>query len=241
MVSTKNTELFTCRQDLKLNTFNHLIMNRLKYRRHKLEEMQCSNGYDLQPLECIKTNSYFTEIKRSQNESLMYFSISDFVSNYWQTCVDMDFFDRLRTIDWQAIFYRTINSDESQHLTLIQIITAIAKYGLFLSLIHRYQYMKVVPTQELDLVLHAHMLDTYKFKIDCQTLFGTRLNHIAGVGRGEAERQEWLKNFSYTCYLFEQNFGKGTMDNSIAACCEILLGGSMNTNSFKSMTFLIFG
>lgn len=144
--------------------------------------------------------------------------------NYWQAVIDPTFFAQMKAIDWQAIFLRLINSGKSREFTLTQTINAIMQYGMFLSLIQKYPYMRMVPNQEIDAVLHAHIADAYQFEKDCKNLFNANLRHLTEVGiRGEVERQEWLFNFSHTHKLFKQNFGYGAMGSPIPACCEILL------------------
>ncbi|MUG91629.1 hypothetical protein F7734_03670 [Scytonema sp. UIC 10036] len=143
--------------------------------------------------------------------------------NFCQSIVKQNFFIKLKFIDWQAIFLRLMRSDESYKLTLTQIKFAIHRYRLFLFLVHEYPCLKMVPNQEIDTVLHAHIADFNQFKQDCQNLFNAYLTHNPEVGiRGDVERQEWLIAFAHTYRLFEQNFGKYTMGSSIAACCEIL-------------------
>ena len=143
--------------------------------------------------------------------------------NYWQGIVDNTFCEQLKLIDWQTIFLRLMSSDEGQKLTFMEASLAIWRYGLFLSLIQKYPYVRMVPNQEIDTVLHVHIANAYQFQEDCQNLFNVCLEHISEVGlRGEVERQEWLLAFTRTQTLFEQNFGRGAMGNSVAACCEIL-------------------
>lgn len=143
--------------------------------------------------------------------------------NSWQSIVDQTFFEKLKVVDWQAIFLRLMSSNEDLKFTVRQASQAILRYGLFLSLIQKSPHLKMVPNQEIDAVLHAHTADTHQFKKDCQNLFSLCLTHVPEVGiRGEAERQEWLLTFARTHQLFEQNFGQGAMGSSVAACCEIL-------------------
>ncbi|MEB3218993.1 MAG: hypothetical protein VKN72_22535 [Nostocales cyanobacterium 94392] len=201
-------------------------MKKLEDRKYKAERMQHTKGYDLDLPKCLKSEYFVREIKRSQKESSLYFDSGVFplMLDYWQAVIDVNFLNRLKTINWQAIFQKLINSDESQQLSVLQNIVAIARYGLFLSLRQKYPYIKMIPNQEIDLVLHAHIADTYQFRLDSQNLFGTDLNHMTEVGKGgEVERQKWLQNFSYTHKIFEQNFGSGAMGSDVAACCEILL------------------
>jgi hypothetical protein len=134
----------------------------------------------------------------------------------WQVIVDKSFSEQLKVINWQAIFLRVMSSDEGQNFTFMQACLAIWRYGLFLSLIQKYPYVRMVPNQEIDIVLHAHIANAYQFQEDCQNLFNVCLKHISEVGlRGEVERQEWLLAFAHTQTLFEQNFGQGAMGSSV--------------------------
>ncbi|MBD2776442.1 hypothetical protein [Iningainema tapete] len=144
--------------------------------------------------------------------------------NYWQLIVGKPFFEQLKVVDWQSIFLRLIRSEEGKKFTLTQNVLAIRRYGLFLFLLQKYPNLKMVPNQEIDAVLHAHMADSHQFQEDCQNLFSVCFTHVPEVGlRGEVERQEWLLAFAHTQTLLEQNFGQGAMGSSVAACCEILL------------------
>ncbi len=142
----------------------------------------------------------------------------------WEYIVEPSFFKKLKDIEWQAIFMRLIKSYQGQKLSVIQALFAIRQYGLFLFLIQKYPDARMVPTQEIDAVLHAHRANIHQFEKDCQNLFSVCLKHVPEFGvRGEAERLEWQLAFAQTQKLFELNFGQGTMGRSAAACCEILL------------------
>lgn len=142
----------------------------------------------------------------------------------WQYIVEPSFFDKLKSIEWQAIFMILIKSKAGENMSVIQALFAIRQYGLFLFLIQKYPYLRMVPNQEIDAVLHAHIANIHQFEKDCQSLFSICLKHVPEFGvREEAERLEWQLAFTQTQKLFELNFGQGTMGRSAAACCEILL------------------
>ncbi|MEH1975881.1 MAG: hypothetical protein V7L02_22250 [Nostoc sp.] len=142
----------------------------------------------------------------------------------WEDIVEQSFFEKLKNIEWQAIFLSLVKSKQGQNLSVSQALFAIRQYGLFLFLIQKYPYARMVPNQEIDAVLHAHKANIHQFEKDCQNLFTVVLKHFPEFGvRGEAERLEWQLAFAQTQELFELNFGHGTMGSSAAACCEILL------------------
>ncbi|WGV25455.1 hypothetical protein [Halotia branconii] len=109
-------------------------------------------------------------------------------------------------------------------MDVTQALSAIKQYVMLLFLIQKYPHIRMVPSQEIDAVLHAHTANIHQFEEDCQNLFSACLQHIPDFGiKEEAERLEWQLVFAQTQELFELNFGQGAMGNSPAACCEILL------------------
>jgi hypothetical protein len=142
--------------------------------------------------------------------------------SYKRLAVDYSFLKKLQTLDWQTIRYHLLNSDEGRDFTPAQAARAIWKYGLFLFLAKQYPNMRLVPTEEIDAVLHAHIATDRQYQDDCQTLFGGAVHHSAELGT-RGDRAEWLEAFDRTKQLFEKTFGRGAMGHSAPAACDILL------------------
>jgi hypothetical protein len=142
--------------------------------------------------------------------------------SYKQLAVDYSFLKKLQTLDWQTIRYHLLNSDEGRDFTRTQAARAIWQYGLFLFLAQQYPGMRLVPTKEIDAVLHAHIATERQYQDDCQTLLGGCVHHSAGLGT-RGDHAEWLEAFDRTKQLFEKTFGRGAMGHSVPAACDILL------------------
>jgi hypothetical protein len=142
--------------------------------------------------------------------------------SYKQLAVDYSFLKKLQTLDWQTIRHHLLNSDEGRDFTRAQAARAIWQYGLFLLLAQKYPGIRLVPTEEIDAVLHAHIATDRQYHDDCQTLFGGFVHHSAGRGT-RGDRAEWLEAFDRTKQLFEKTFGRGAMGYSTPAACDILL------------------
>jgi hypothetical protein len=142
--------------------------------------------------------------------------------NYKQLVVGYSFLKKLQTLDWQTIRHHLLNSDEGRDFTRAQAARAIWQYGLFLFLAQQYPGMRLVPTKEIDGVLHAHIATERQYHDDCQTLFGGFVHHSAGLGT-RGDRTQWLEAFNRTKQLFEKTFGRGAMGHSAPAACDILL------------------
>lgn len=64
----------------------------------------------------------------------------------------------------------------------------------------------IVPTKDIDLIWHAHILDTQKYAVDCEVLFGFFLHHFPYFGiQGDAD--EFKKAYERTKQLYEAEFG----------------------------------
>lgn len=76
---------------------------------------------------------------------------------------------------------------------------AIELYRHWLFLHQTFPNEEFSPSQEIDFVWHAHLLDTRKYTDDCQELFGRMLHHnpYAGMLSEEDERKQ-LENFEHT-------------------------------------------
>jgi hypothetical protein len=77
----------------------------------------------------------------------------------------------------------------------------------------------VVPSKEIDIFWHTHILDTQKYMSDCENLFGKYIHHFPYFGmRGEKDRRHLEKAFCETEKLFLLHFGESPVSAGIADC-----------------------
>ena len=118
------------------------------------------------------------------------------------------FLQRLAAIDFGPIAFKLMNPEEGQGWTLEQATDAIEQYRRFLLLNHLYPNQQIIPSREIDQVWHTHILDTAKYREDCEQLFGQFVDHWPYFGmQDEADRQALDQAFAQTQSLFEQHFG----------------------------------
>ena len=66
-----------------------------------------------------------------------------------------------------------------------------------------------VPTRDLDLFWHQHILDTRAYAEDCQNIFGYFLHHFPYFGmRGEEDAKDLLNSFEMTKKTYAHLFGE---------------------------------
>ena len=127
-----------------------------------------------------------------------------------QSCLN-----QLNELDWGPIAYKLMNPESGKGWTQEQTKRGIARYLVFLTLKHLYPNVGIVPTQEIDRVWHAHILDTSKYATDCEQVFGYFLHHFPYMGmRGEADQQDLQDAFAQTQSLFEEHFGIPMAENT---------------------------
>lgn len=134
------------------------------------------------------------------------------MNSAWVISSDPSFVEKLQQIDWGPIAFKLMHPDDGQGWSLEQATTAIDRYRKFLWLSHLHPDTPLVPTREIDQVWHCHILDTQKYREDCQQLFGHFIDHWPYLGlRDAADRQQLQDQFHDTRVLFESQFGSGSL------------------------------
>jgi hypothetical protein len=102
--------------------------------------------------------------------------------------------------------------------TAKQALVAILRYLMFLCLTHLYPHHLLVPTPEVDAVWHCHILQTRKYREDCQFLFGCYLDHEPEDESEDPSPQAKSDSdaaFAHTQALFKQHFGVGSFGDTL--------------------------
>jgi hypothetical protein len=125
-------------------------------------------------------------------------------------------------IDLEPIVFKLTHPDPGERgLTLEDADQAVVLYRCFLKLCALYPGIAIVPTRAIDRVWHTHLLDTAKYRVDCELVFGRVLDHFPYAGlRGEEDRLAWLTDFARTRALFRQHFGVELGGESVASACR---------------------
>ena len=135
---------------------------------------------------------------------------------------------RADELDLEPIVYKLTHPDTGeQALSLAEADQAVALYRCFLKLCLLCPGAAIVPTRQLDHVWHTHMLDTAKYRADCDQLFGRFLDHFPYAGlRGEADRRVWRDDFAATRRLFREHFGVDIGIEPAASACRAHVDGA---------------
>ena len=92
-------------------------------------------------------------------------------------------------------------------------------YREFLCMVYFFPEKPIVPTKEIDMFWHNHILDTRAYAEDCQKVFGKFIHHYPYSGmKDEADARRQDENFEETKRIYHDLFGK--IYDSIAAKCR---------------------
>lgn len=92
-------------------------------------------------------------------------------------------------------------------------------YKRFLKLNLLYPTKSIVPTRMIDVMWHAHILDTRAYASDCGQVFGEYLHHFPYFGlRGEDDARDLAESFAETCELFVLHFGQSPDSLQASGC-----------------------
>jgi hypothetical protein len=129
---------------------------------------------------------------------------------------------RVEQLDLEPIVFKLMHPEPGHAaLSLTQADQDVALYRCFLKLCVLRPGTALVPTMRLDHVWHAHMLDTAKYRADCNAVFGRFMDHFPYAGlRGEEDRRAWQEGFAATRGLFLEYFGVDLGDEPAASACR---------------------
>ena len=131
---------------------------------------------------------------------------------------------RVHTIDLSMIRMKLADPLEGKGWSNDQLDLAEREYRRFLALHLMYPEMAVVPCALVDVVWHAHILDTQAYGPDCDRTFGFFLHHFPYFGmRGEQDAADLMDAYDLTVARYEAAFGnppEGVWRPELAGRCK---------------------
>lgn len=127
----------------------------------------------------------------------------------------------INNLDLGPIKYKLVHETE---LSLAEVRIMEKQYRQFLMLIHLYPKTSIIPTESIDKIWHTHILDTQKYREDCNEIFGKFIDHFPYLGLRGAKDEELLKkSFEKSAELFLMEFSEPITGAS--KCGETKCGG----------------
>ena len=124
-----------------------------------------------------------------------------------------------RNLDLEPIKFSLTKREEGAGWSLDKTEALEVWYRRFLYLVSLYPEKVIVPSKDIDIFWHTHILDTQKYMADCKNLFGRYYHHFPYFGmRGEKDRSNLEDAFRKTEELYLQHFGESPLSSEIADC-----------------------
>ncbi|MEO8150256.1 MAG: glycine-rich domain-containing protein-like [Bacteroidia bacterium] len=118
----------------------------------------------------------------------------------------------INTIDFTMIKLKLMDKEEGQGWDSEFCDYVEIRYKRFLCMLFLHPEIQSVPTSEIDLFWHQHILDTHSYSSDCQRVFGKFIHHFPYFGmRGKEDAQNLIDSFEATKLLYAKLFGENYM------------------------------
>lgn len=129
---------------------------------------------------------------------------------------------RVDELDLEPVIFKLMHPETGcTGLSLRRADRDVALYRCFLKLCVLYPGTTIVPTTSIDRVWHTHILDTAKYRADCDRVFGMLLDHFPYAGlRGDEDRRAWRQDFERTRALFRSHFAVAVGADLAASVCS---------------------
>jgi hypothetical protein len=125
--------------------------------------------------------------------------------------------DAVWTIDLGPIKAKLMHMEAGEGWSRQRADIVEVEYRRFLHLMKIYPNEQLAPSVDTDTFWHYHILDTMKYAVDCDTVFGYFLHHFPYLGlRGEDDEQVLLQCGDRMRELYESTFAVSYLDQASA-------------------------
>lgn len=125
---------------------------------------------------------------------------------------------KVNAIDLEPIIFSLTQREDGPNWSLKKAKEIEKWYRRFLFLCAYHNNIDIIPTKDIDIFWHTHILDTIKYFDDCNQALGFYLHHFPYIGlRDNNDKEKAKKAFANTLDLFHLYF-KETPEGITARC-----------------------
>jgi hypothetical protein len=129
-----------------------------------------------------------------------------------------NFFAPIAALDLDPIKLKLMHQESGEGWSRAYADAVEAEYRRFLYLVKKFPQDQVAPLFDVDVFWHYHILDTMRYAVDCEAVFGYFLHHFPYVGlRGEEDLQAQHRVGERTRELYEQTYGEEYLQQEVPA------------------------
>jgi len=124
----------------------------------------------------------------------------------------------IAALDLEPIKVKLMHKESGEGWTLERANAIEFEYRRFLYLMKQYPDEQTAPLVDVDTFWHYHILDTMKYAVDCDAVFGHFLHHFPYIGlRGEDDEAAHIRVGLRMKELYEDTFAEDYVRNSAPA------------------------
>ena len=120
-----------------------------------------------------------------------------------------DDFQAIAALDLDPIKVKLMHKESGEGWSADKANAVEFEYRRFLFLMKKYPQEQTAPLADVDTFWHYHILDTMKYAVDCEAVFGYFLHHFPYIGlRGEDDEKAHVRVGERMKELYEAEFGQ---------------------------------
>jgi hypothetical protein len=118
-------------------------------------------------------------------------------------------FQAIADLDLEPIKVKLMHEESGEGWSLDKVNAVEFEYRRFLYLMKTFPNEQTAPLMDVDIFWHYHILDTMKYAVDCEQVFGYFLHHFPYIGlRGEDDEAAHQRVGDRMKELYEATFGE---------------------------------
>ena len=118
-------------------------------------------------------------------------------------------FKAIADLDLEPIKVKLMHVESGEGWSLEKVNAVEFEYRRFLYLMKMFPNEQTAPLMDVDIFWHYHILDTMKYAVDCDNVFGYFLHHFPYIGlRGEDDEEAHERVGNRMKELYEETFGE---------------------------------
>ncbi|HEY8099535.1 MAG TPA: glycine-rich domain-containing protein-like [Burkholderiaceae bacterium] len=128
-------------------------------------------------------------------------------------------FEKIAALDLEPIKVKLMHVESGEGWSLEKANAVEREYRRFLYLMKTFPNEQTAPMTDIDTFWHYHILDTQKYAVDCQAIFGYFLHHFPYIGmRGEDDLIALERIGKRMAEIYEETFGESYIHTETAFC-----------------------
>jgi hypothetical protein len=148
-------------------------------------------------------------------------------------------FKPIADLDLEPIKVKLMHAESGEGWSLAQADAVEFEYRRFLYLMKMFPHEQTAPLMDVDTFWHYHILDTMKYAVDCEAVFGYFLHHFPYIGlRGEDDTEAHHRVGNRMKELYEATFGEAYVRDAApaysgAATAENAYSGAVSATAYS--------